>query len=782
MIHWLNRCKVEVLFIAFISLLFWYSLPSELFKDPLSTVVYDRKGELLGARIANDGQWRFPGIDSMPFKYERSLIRFEDHYFFIHPGVNPASLIRAFFQNIQSRETVSGGSTITMQVIRMSRKNKPRNISQKIIESILAIRLELTTSKKEILKIYSNNAPYGGNVVGLEAASWRYFGISPHNLTWSEAALLAVLPNAPSLMHPGKNRSELKMKRDGLLRQLLEKGELDQNTFELAVEEPLPQNPIPLPNTAAHLTDMIMLDEKRSSFHSTIDSKLQERVSELTQIRQRILKANEIHNMACLVMEIETGNILAYLGNSLNEDDKVHGNDVDVIRAKRSTGSILKPFLFAGMLDNGDILQTSIVPDVPIRYNGYAPKNYDRGYQGAIPSYQALERSLNIPAVILLKRYGVEPFLNLLKQIGFSSFMYSHEHYGLTLILGGAETTLWELAGVYGSMARSLNHYTSTDGNYFPSDYHMPVLEKEADKKGSIELQEEGILSASSIYITLQSLLDVNRPNELSLWYLMSSSKNIAWKTGTSYGFRDAWAVGITPEYLVAVWAGNADGEGRPGLSGSLSAAPLMFDIFSILPETSWFQKPLDDLSEAVICKQSGYIAGPYCGEKDTIQVVPKGLKSKICPYHQIVHLDQTEQFRVSSKCYTVSDMISQSWFVLPPLMEFYYKSNDLSYRLLPPVMDGCLDENVIQLEIVYPEKSSHLVIPRELDGTIGKVVMEVAHRESNSNIFWHLDESYIGNTHNPHQLAVYIFPGKHRLTVVDEKGNSASVTFEVLK
>jgi penicillin-binding protein 1C len=383
----------------------------------------------------------------------------------------------------------------------------------------------------------------------------------------------------------------------------------------------------------------------------------------------------------------------------------------------------------------------------------------------------------------MLKNYGVDPFLGLLRNMGFTTFTRSRQHYGLTLILGGGETTLWELAGVYSSMARVLNHYTDGDGNYFPSDYRMPILEITANENESAMIrQEAGLLSASSIWLTFQSLLEVNRPEELTMWYLLSSSRNIAWKTGTSYGFRDAWAVGVTPEYLVAVWAGNADGEGRPGLSGITAAAPLMFDIFSVLPPTTWFEQPLDDLEEVEVCRQSGYMAGPYCNEKDTVLVVPRGAETRPCPYHRLVHTDLDGRLRVNSECYPVHSMKTTPWFVLPPLMEWYYERNHPEYKTLPPVMAGCSDGSVEELEIVYPEWDSHLVIPRELDGSRGRVVLEVAHRQPETTVFWHLDEAYVGTTQHTHQLAVDMEPGKHRLTVVDIYGNREEVRFEVLR
>ncbi|MEN8226944.1 MAG: penicillin-binding protein 1C [Bacteroidota bacterium] len=762
---------------------FWVMLPDPLFDDPLSTVVYDWKGELLGARIAGDGQWRFPSSDSLPDKYARALIHYEDRYFNYHPGINVLSLTRALYQNIKEGEVVSGGSTITMQVMRMARKNRDRNLWQKLIESLLALRYELTASKEEVLISYASNAPFGGNVVGLEAASWRYFGTDPFNLSWSESALLAVLPNAPSLIHPGRNRELLKQKRNRLLWKLYEKGTLDSLTCTLAMEEPLPGKPLPLPNMAGHVTDYFLANQPGKKQHTTLRSELQVRAIELSGIHSRRLEQNQVHNLACLIVEVESGQTLAYVGNSPARGEILHENHVDVVRSPRSTGSILKPLLFAGMLDRGLLLQGSLLPDVPIRYDGYSPKNFNRGYEGAVPAYQALERSLNVPSVVMLKRFGVDPFLNFLENLGFTTFPYSHEHYGLSLILGGAETTLWELAGVYSSMARSLNHYHGSNGNYFKSDFRMPDLLKSAPVRypGDDPL-EQGVIASGSIYLTFESMLKVNRPEELSSWYLMESSYPVAWKTGTSYGFRDAWAVGITPEYLVAVWAGNADGEGRNGLTGLSAAAPLMFDLFDLLPATTWFDKPLEDLTQAVVCSKSGYLAGPHCREADTVEICIGGLTTEVCPYHTPVHLTLDGAFRVNSSCTSLAEMKTESWFILPPLMEWYYKRKDPSYQPLPPVMEGCEDDAHTELEIVYPPGRGMIVIPVELDGTRGSMVLEVAHRESEMEVYWHMDDLYLGSTKQYHRMTVDLGPGEHRLTVVDKKGNSESVKFSVLE
>ena len=776
------QLRLTLALIVIISVVFWHSLPDPLFNDPCSTAVYDRNGELIGARIAPDGQWRFPSAGEIPEKYVTSLITFEDRYFMYHPGVNPFSLVRAAGQNIRAGRIVSGGSTITMQVIRMSGKGKDRTISRKLIEAVLALRLELTATKDEILKLYASNAPFGGNVVGLEAASWRYFSVPPEDLTWAESATLAVLPNAPSLIHPGKNRAELRRKRDALLGKLFSDGKIDSLTWILALSEPLPEKPLDLPDISPRLTDKLMLSQKGRKIMTTIDASLQRRANELAEMHHKRLETNQIHNLACLILDVESGEVLAYVGNAPGDSSGTNGNSVDIIPSERSTGSILKPLLFAGMLNDGLILPGSLVPDVPIRYNGYAPKNYNRGYEVAVPARQALERSLNVPSVIMLKRFGIDPFITLLGKAGFTSIGKPAEYYGLSLILGGAEVSLWELTGVYASLARILKHYAASDGNYFAGDIHPPVLFNPEKRKTDTNPLEQGVLSAGAIWLTFNALIEVNRPDELSSWRVLSGQKEISWKTGTSYGYRDAWAAGVTPGYAVGVWAGNADGEGRPGLTGLLAAAPLMFDLFSILPPSGKFSRPADDLVPVVVCRESGYPASANCPDTDTVWVNPAGRKVKACPYHRIIHLSENGKERVNSNCYPVENIRNEPWFILPPLMEYYYKMKDPSYKTLPPVKEGCFDNDVEEFEIVVPEWNSKLIIPRELDGSEGKLVLEVAHRDPGAEIFWHLDNLYLGSTRKFHQYAVNCSPGQHKLTVVDNRGREKSVIFTVVK
>ena len=755
--------------------------PFPRFKAPLSTVVEAGDGSLLGARIADDGQWRFPGTGQVTVKFEKSLLTFEDSWFYYHPGINPVSILRALRNNIKAGKVVSGGSTITMQVARISRGNKPRSYSEKIIEILSALKLEMFSSKKKILQLYTSNAPFGGNTVGLEAAAWRYTGKSSVDITWAEAAALAMLPNSPALVYPGKNQEILKRRRDALLKRLYERKYIDSITLVLALDEPLPGEPKALPSKAPHLTDHFFMTNRGEMIKTTIDPALQERATDILNAHQKDLAGNYIFNSACLIVEVETGNVLAYVGNSTLEDSQTHGGDVDIIHSLRSTGSILKPILYAGIQQSGDILPNTLIADVPTRFPGFSPKNFDQSYSGAVSASSALSQSLNIPAVKMLQKYNPGKFLDLLHKTGFTTFNKPADYYGLSLILGGGETSLWDLTGVYASLSRVLNRYLNMK-KYYKEDYHSPVLIRKTDTKTLKTEETDPPLSASSIWLTYEALQKVNRPESESGWQYFSSSPDLAWKTGTSFGFRDGWAVGTTPRYVVGVWVGNATGEGRPGLTGITAAAPLMFDLVKMMGSGAWFKTPYEDLTMIRVCSRSGFRAGTDCQETDEIQACVNGLRSEICPYHQIVHLNKSKTLQVTSDCVSPDEIINESWFVLPPAMEYFYRKKHPEYKILPPVGQGCsLSKNIPVMEFIYPTAGIKIFIPRDQTGELTRVITEVVHRNPSKKIFWHLDETYIGTTQFIHQLEMLAGSGNHILTAVDEDGNMIRCGFTVI-
>lgn len=746
--------------------LYFHCLPRHLFPGIYATVVFDAQNNLIGSRVAADGQWRFPDDSIVPEKFKKTLICFEDQHFYYHTGFNIFSLLRAMRQNIQNGKVLSGGSTITMQVIRLYRKNKHRTIFEKVIEIFLSDRLEIQYSKDQILSFYASNAPFGANVVGINAAAWRYFGRNSQNLSWAESALLAVLPNAPSMIHPGKNRQSLIHKRNHLLKKLLLNGIITQEVYSLSLLEIIPEKPLPFPDLVPHMTSNFKNLRRPYSFHSSIQKSLQENILRIVGNYYSQLKINNIQNAAVVVIDVKLGNPLAYIGNIPEAYGNVDGQQVDCVQATRSTGSILKPFLFAVMQQEGLLLPGTLVADIPTRIAGFKPENYDAGYDGAVPARKALARSLNIPAVRMLQEYGIPKFQNILQHLGMTTLVYNPDHYGLTLIVGGAEGKLWEICSMYRLLAKILNDYGKVNTGATPGN----------------RLERNSGLSPGSIYLTLEALLEVNRPDEESGWANLSSSRKIAWKTGTSYGFRDGWAVGTTPEYIVGVWIGNADGEGKPGITGIGAAAPLMFRVFNALPATSWFKKPNDDLDKIPVCRLSGYKAGPFCDFTDTIDIARAGNKTGFCPFHQLVHLTKDNRFRVNSQCVEMNKVKESHWFVLPPAMELYYKKRNIFYQSLPPIKAGCTDNETSFMELIYPTEVLKIYVPHEMDGSLGKTIFEMAHRNAEATLYWHVDNEFLGSTHGIHQLAFTPGPGKHLLTVVDQDGHTIKRWFEVVE
>ena len=714
----MSRRRTTVLIILGILLAGWlFCLPKDLFKGtPYATVVTDRNGELLGARIADDGQWRFPPCDTVPSRYAAALIQFEDRYFRWHPGVNPAALARAVWSNLKAGHVVSGGSTITMQVIRLSR-GKERTLWQKMVEAILATRLEFRCSKREILALYASYAPFGGNVVGIEAAAWRYFGRPASELSWAESATLAVLPNAPSTIHPGKGRDQLLEKRNRLLERLHKRGYFDSSTLEGALAEPLPDEPYPLPNLARHYVERQPHGERSQS---SIDIHLQRQVEAATTRWSDELTLGGAADLAAVILDIRSGEIIAYVGNA-SPLRKRNGSEVDIATAPRSTGSILKPFLYCAALQEGVILPRTLIRDTPVNLNGFTPQNFDLQFHGAVPAAEALARSLNVPAVHLLRAYGAPRFLELLRQAGLSTLTRSASDYGLSLILGGSEGTLMDITQAYANMVRQYQG-----------------LETDSPFKDTI-----------AIWYTFEALKEVNRPDEID-WKLIQSVRKVAWKTGTSYGYRDAWAVGVTPDYAVGVWCGNADGHGVAGMTGAKTAGPVLFDLLNLLPPSAdWFQEPLEGGVFLDVCTASGMLRSQDCPDYESIRLPEKAAESDVCPYHK------------------------DGIFRLPPAMEWYYKTWHPEYQV-HPVADQA------QLEFLYPEPGSTLALPRQLDGSTPGAVFEAVHRNPNATLYWHLDQNYIGETRFIHQMRLNPGPGRHTITIVDGEGHTASVGFTI--
>lgn len=764
-----------------------FCLPYKLFDAPYAKVLVDKNGQLLSASISADGQWRFPPIDSIPKKFEHALLQFEDKRFYQHWGVDLQSVARAVQQNLSHGRIVSGASTLSMQVIRLSSPHKKRSFLNKLIEMIKATRLESRYSKSEILKRYISHAPFGGNVVGLEAACWRYYQKSPDLLTWSEAATLAVLPNAPSLIHPGRNRKELTEKRNRLLRKLMDAGQLDALTYSLSLDEPIPDAPKALPRWADHLLHTAyQLKAKKEGggrIKSSLDFYLQKELNRIMKSAHEANAPEYINNSAALVIHVPSGKVRAYVGNAPNTGNSNQG-DVDIVMAPRSTGSILKPFLYALCLQDGKYLPDAMIKDTPIQLNGYAPKNFNRSFAGVVPFSKALSQSLNVPFVSALQDYKLERFYNFLQLADYSHINAGADHYGLSLILGGAEANLWDLCSTYASMSRTLRNYTQNNGTYQSSDFEKASWLNSHEISENEPEEHPSHLSAAAIWHTFRAMQKVNRPDEEGNWENFDSAVNIAWKTGTSFGFKDAWAIGVSPDYVVGVWVGNADGEGRPNLVGVKKAGPILFDIFKQLPRSEWFEAPYDDMVQIPICKKSGYrLQKDVCPDVDTIWAPTQGLNAEVCNMHKLVFTNEDGSKEVNAQCYPRERMKRNAYFVLNPTAAHFYKKYDPNYKPNPPLSEACTQTVYANksMEYIYPSANEKIYIPLELNGKLGKTIFKVAHIQANETIYWHLNDTYVGSTKRFHELALQPPFGKNKITVIDSKGNQISRTFEIL-
>ena len=740
--------------------LLFLCIPVPKFDDPYSTVLTAKDGQLLGAHIADDGQWRFPATNNYSEKYVACVVEYEDQQFFRHRGFNPVAFIEALVENSRAGKVVRGGSTISMQVVRLARKNKPRTYGEKFLEVILAMRLELRYSKKEILDLYAAHAPFGGNVVGIDAAAWRYFHTTPDQLSWSEAATLAVLPNSPAMIHPGRSRERLLDKRDALLRRMTDSDayiprkyktpRLSPDDCELAMMEKLPDKPYDMPQLAYHYLMDQEKKHKGEQVHFDLDYHLQKSVMEIMERHHQANTQNQIENAAVYVVDYLSNEVVVYVGNNANAKDAAM---VDMIKAQRSTGSIMKPFLFAAMLDEGTLLPTMLLPDVPMSLSGFTPKNYSGQYWGVVPANVALQHSLNAPFVYLLKEYGHQRFHSLLKRLNLSGIVFDSDHYGLSLIVGGAEASLFDLVNAYANMGTKLAASVNESFDETVPDDISPF-------------------SADAIAITFDVMKGLTRPTNQTGWSGFSSSQQVAWKTGTSYGFKDAWTIGLTDRYVIGVWVGNANGEGRPGLTGVGAAAPLMFDVVALLKDGYTYPPATPSAIEVEVCAESGYPNTEICKNVKKVMMPDVEIKTGVCTYHKKIFLDSTRQYQVLPDCYPVDQRCYETYFVLPPVMEWFYKKHSVMYRPLPMLYPSCATAHPDDvMAFVYPKSDARVTIPIGIRGDRQQIIFEIAHRNPRKTIYWTMNDVFLGKTRLNHQMPIDVEQGTYILRCVDEDG-----------
>lgn len=745
-------------------------IPIPGYKPTFSRQIYTSNNELISATVSSEQQWCFPLDEDLPPNLKTSIILYEDEYFRFHPGINPVSVIKSAWLNLKSGKTVRGASTLPMQLMRMKNKNSVRSWRNKIWEALSAVKYSLLHSDDRILKEWCEMAPFGGNTVGIKAAALRYFNRSLDNLTWSEYALLTVMPNGPSTFNLTKNREQLKHKRDFLLSKLCKKGYFDPLELNLFIAEKLPEVVNSIPQEAYHL--LLFLNQKhpeQSVFYTTINEEIQRRSGDLLAREASFLQSDNINNVAAVIIDVQKNELLAYHGNIRSPSGSF--SYVDVVQAPRSYGSLLKPLLYAYVLEKGQMLPHEMIADIPTNIDGFQPENFDKKFRGAVPLSDMVIQSLNVPAVRVLNNAGLQGFYDEIIKLKLDYLDRGSDRYGLSLILGGGESSLWSLTRLYKGFAR--NYY----GYPYPFD-EISVLKNVQKTKPSISLSYSPI----TINHTVNVMADLTRPREEKSWQFYENEYKIGWKTGTSYGHRDAWSIGFNGKYAIGVWVGNNSGEGRYNLTGISKASPIMFKLFNMLPANEWFPtQPTKAHKESIrICNISGKLAGPLCRPTSTIYIGRSSLLYSPCTWHKEVFLDKEDKMLPRSCSeYAVK---KDTFFVLPPYLEYFYKESHFDYQLLPEKSPLCLDDNET-IKIIYPTENVKIFLPRTGEKNQNHVIMKSYHRDAKTTLYWFVNDVYLGTTHgDKHEMSYLAGPGSYTLYVTDSDGNSDSVHFEILE
>lgn len=740
-------------------------VPDPPFPEDYGAVVLDTHGEVLHTYLANDQQWRFRlAGEDIADKLETAVLAAEDRRFRKHFGVDPLALSRAVIQNFRAGEIRSGASTITMQVARLIRP-KPRTVPNKVLEMVQALKLETRLDKEEILRLYLEHAPYGGNLVGATAASLHYFNRPPDRLTWAEAATLAVLPKAPTTVTPFRNPEVLLTRRNRLLHSLEQQRLIDAQTLRESLFEELPTHSHPMPTLAPHLARRVAAEDPGRDPRTTLDRGIQEQFEDLARRHAAWLSRAGIHNLSILAVETATGRVRAYVG-SPDFFDLSHGGQVDGVTASRSTGSLLKPFLFATAFDRGVIHPDSLLQDVPVYFGSYAPVNADRQFSGMVRASEALVRSLNVPPTLLLREIGVAEFHHFLEMAGMQTLFRSPDGYGLSLILGGAEGTLWDMVRLYRGLA--------SDGRFGD----LTHIEDELPEAGP------KLLSPAAARLTMEILTEVRRPDDDGVdRTLFTPRRPVAWKTGTSFGKRDAWAVGATPDWVVGVWVGNFSGQGNASLGGARAAAPILFAALDLLPghrEGAWYHAPTD-VRAIRLCTDSGFRAGEDCRKTRIAERPWRSPPVAVCPYHRSFWIDPETGLEVCSRCWNTGRQQRVTRLILPADAAQLMRRAGHRIDSSPVHNPACpVSSPHRPLRVVYPAEGATLLVPRDLDDRPEQVTFRASHTSAAAELHWYVDGRYQGRTAGDHAVSLVLESGVHRVEVVDQDGRAASITFTV--
>lgn len=750
--------------LIFVSLNYIYPFPMERVSKESAVIVSDGNGQPLRFFMPTDKQWRFPvELKDIDPQLIKAVIESEDRWFYSHPGVNPLAIARAFYTNLKSGKVVSGASTIPMQIARLI-EPKNRTLFAKAKEAFRALQLKLRFEDNELLEIYLNIAPYGGNLEGVGAASYFYFGKSPKALETHEIALLTVLPRSPTRYDPTRNPNLAKLKRNDVL-QLLSRKQLF-NDIQQALAKPVPQQRKQQPFRAPHFTEFVYKQFRDIGMvQTTLDYPIQILSQNTATNHIANLRSQGINNLAIVVIDNESRELRAMIGSN-DYFEKSFSGQVNNAISRRSPGSALKPFLYAKALDTGLVIPDTYMLDIPTDFSGYVAENYDDKYRGRITMRNALILSLNAPAVRLLSRVGLKEFHDLLIGGGLTTLDRPTNSYGLPLVLGSGEVTLIDLTNLYSTLAQNGVHTS------------VKLISK-PDNSNDTEL-----FSPESSYLITEILTDLRRPDMPSRsWALTEDIPEVAWKTGTSYGHRDAWAIGYSDEYTIGVWVGNPDGRGVKGISGSEHAGPVLFDLFRAIEGngSKIAQARNLNLKEIEVCKESHMLPSRYCNERDKVVHIPGVSKIPKDTYLRRVFLDKETGHQLVGDCLAERPHESKIFTIYPSELTAWWRVHGKPVEPIPQISSHCKDvPSELPPQIISPDEKTPYRVLRGTPYEYQKVQLYARVSEEVETLYWYQDQKLIATASPDRKVFIPLKPGRHKLTVIDSYGRVDDIYYLV--
>ena len=744
---------------------------------PYSPVVLAADSTMLHAFLSRDDKWRlYTELREITPDLRQAILQKEDRYFYYHPGINPVALVRAVFRNITTGRRTSGASTITMQTVRLL-EPRPRSYASKAIEFVRALQLEAHLSKDEILQLYLNLIPCGGNIEGLKSASWLYFGKPPTLLSLAEITTLTIIPNRPSSLRLGQNNAYIVQERNRFLERYRQRNAFSNATIDDALAEPLTARRRTAPTLAPHASRRLRAENPDAPvIYSTLKPTVQAAAEQLVTNYVNRVRAIGIQNAAVVVVDNQTLTILAYVG-SANFSDVQDGGQVDGVQAVRSPGSALKPLLYGLAFDAGLITPKSRLNDVPINFGGYEPENYDRQFNGPVSAEFALANSLNIPAVKLLHDIGPSAMVSALEEAGFTTVKKQRKALGLSLVLGGCGVTLDEMTRLYAGFANG--------GKVGALNLTQKLDYQSGQQSTTLLLSPEATFMVTN---TLRQLVRPDLPNNFDNSYHLP---RIAWKTGTSYGRRDAWSIGYNQRFTIGVWIGNFSGVGIPALSGANTATPLLFQLFNTLDYNApngWFRPPAG-LAKRQICPESGSVPGEFCTGRAVDYQIMGVSAARRCQHRKVVFTNAAGTLSYCPNCLPdgiglvakpgkEQKTVRRTYSNLAPELIAYYEAQHIPYEKIPPHNPAC--EQIPATGgplIVSPNNSSEYFVDARQPAALPLTCQA---DNDTKTVYWYLNDRLYRKAKPAEDVFVTLRPGRYKISCADDRGRSSDIMIVV--